>query len=598
MADLTGKYGIVIGPTRTVQGKIPFTDLVDIEFQPGGSANSVANPSGLEQGVPSLFNPYAIVVFPGLNNNYNMVVDGYDDDNFATGNFSPSYASGTPNVGKPTISRLVEDSQLAIKTPYYYTDFLYCKYVGKIPNNQLVTLRRYPAPTFDSLGVPGTRKDSNKQPGDNANNPAAGNSSNDIEKQDEFFPIAQAVTWFGEATENKLSDILSFTVGLNWKNVEAEVNTVAGNEQGSEDSPGSGVARLMGILTGQVNTPFETQNSQYDPYNNGPYAHRVYGPVNVISKTYKRDRGLEFKQSITLNFEYTLKSIGNINPKAAMLDLMSNLLALTYNNGAFWGGANRYFPQKPTYPFLGGNEGMNAWYKGEPLNFAKAVGRQFSDSKNNIMDVLSKLAEDPITALKGLASGAAKLGMIAMNKGRAPDILAIKALLTGEPIGEWHMVVGNPYDPIAKIGNLICTEAKFQFNDIIGADNFPTELKVTITIEHGRPRDAGDIQSMFNNGEGRTYYPPKGKLDQLNYSSATRNSTNDTSWKVGNNSSGDPAKSTQSIGLFSGSSEDFDQILGSLTNAAGNLQGAALNAWNLADKMFLRNAGSKTNTGN
>jgi hypothetical protein len=595
---MAGTYNILIGPTRSPEGKTPFVDKVDIEFQPGGSANSVANPVGLEQGVPSIFNPYAIVVFPGLNKNYNRVIDDYSGANSSTGNFTPSYAGDTPNIGKPTISRLVEDPTLALKTPYYYTDFLYCKYVGKIPNNQLVTLRRYPAPTFDNLGVPGARKDSNTQPSDNANNPAAGNSSNDVEGQKEFFPIAQAVTWFGEATENKLSDILSFTVNLNWKNVEAEVNTVAGNEQGAEDSPGPGVAKLMGILTGQVNTPFETQNAQYDPYNNGPYAHRIYGPVNVVSKTYKRDRGLDFKQSITLNFEYTLKSIGNINPKAAMLDLMSNLLALTYNNGAFWGGANRYFPQKPTYPFLGGKDGMNAWYRGEPAAFAKAVGTQISAAKSTIMDVLDRLAADPITELKNLAAGAAKLGMIAMNKGRAPDILAIKALLTGEPIGEWHMVVGNPFDPIAKIGNLICTEAKFQFNDVIGADNFPTELKVTITVEHGRPRDAGDIQSMFNSGEGRTYYPPKGQLDQLNYSSATRNSTNDTSWKTGNNSSGNTSKSTQSVGLFSGSPDEFDQILGSVKNAAGDLQGAAAGAWNLADKMFLRNAGSKTNTGN
>ncbi len=152
------------------------------------------------------------------------------------------------------------------------------------------------------------------------------------------------------------------------------------------------------------------------------------------------------------------------------------------------------------------------------------------------------------------------------------------------------MVVGNPYKPISMIGNLICTETKFQFNDVIGADNFPTELKVTITLEHGRPRDAGDIQSMFNDGQGRIYYPPKDFGDALNASSSTKNSTNDTSWKVGG---GDKySKNTASVGIFSGSPSDFDAMLSGSKNIASNLSQTGKNAWSLADKMFLRTAGS------
>jgi len=523
-----------LGPTRTYGGKTAFKDVVDVEFQAGGSANSVAGPIEVSSGVPSLFNPYAIVVFPSLGYGgaggsgvYNKLYDGGSSDpGVNKGNvFSPEFTNSIP-----TIAKLVEDTDLAKKTPYFYTDFLYCKWVGKIPNNQLITLRRYPAPTFDNLAVPGQL---NGEPSDFVG--ASGNkikdiTINDVNQQEEFYPIAQAVTWFGEDTGNKLSELLSFTTTMNWKSFEAEVNVASGNEQGADDSPAPGIAKFLGVLTGQVNTPFASQNWNYDPYNGGPYAHRVYGPVNVISKTYKRDRGLDFKQSINLNFEYSLKSIGNINPKAAMLDLMSNLLALTYNNAAFWGGANRYFPQKPTYPFLGGKDGMNAWYRGNPVGFTHAVANQISSGMSELSNTLAKLAEDPIGTLKSIAAGAAKLGMIQLTKGQAPTIVAMKSLLTGEPIGEWHMVLGNPYMPIAKIGNLICTESKFQFNDVIGADNFPTELKVTITLDHGRPRDAGDIQSMFNQGEGRIYYPPKGFGDQLNASSATNNSRNDTSW--------------------------------------------------------------------
>jgi len=208
-----------------------------------------------------------------------------------------------------------------------------------------------------------------------------------------------------------------------------------------------------------------------------------------------------------------------------------------------------------------------------------------------IADTLAALAENPMAALAKLAAGAAKLGMIEMNKGRAPAIVAMKALLTGEPIGEWHMVIGNPYKPIAKIGNLICTESKFQFNDVIGADNFPTELKVSITVEHGRPRDAGDIQSMFNEGQGRIYYPPKGAGELLNTSSSTYNSKNDTSWSK---SAAKPyARDTKTVGLFTGSSSDFDALLGSVKSEGRGLTDTGKKAWDLADKMFLRTAGSR-----
>lgn len=541
----------------------------NIEFAPGGATTAAVNdPNVTQKGIPSIINPYALLVFPSIGSNYNRFFDNQTGE--GDRNFTPKIAYN------PSISMLVNDEKLKLKTPYRYTDFLYCKYNRLIPNNQLITLRRYPAPTFDNLEVPGTK---------------TGDGPDSVIKQDEFFPIAQAVTWFGEQTGNKLSDILSFSTTLNWKNVEAEVNAVAGNEQSAGDGPFSGAAKVLGILTGQVNTQKDEQNSQYDPYANGPYSHRVYGPVNVISKTYKRDRGLDFKQSISLNFEYHLQSIGSINPKVAMLDIMSNMLSITYNNAAFWGGANRYFPQKPTFPFIGGPAGMEAWYSGKPAEFASAIGKQMTTASASIGSLLEKLAQDPIEALKGIAAGAAKLGMAAMKKGRAPDILAIRALLTGVPIGEWHLTVGNPYAPIAKIGNLICMESKFQFNDIIGADDFPTEMKVTITLEHGRPRDKGDIESMFNEGNGRIYYPPTNALEPWNRAYSTQNSQNDTSWKTGNNKD-DYSHDTKKIGIFSGDSSEIDKIGKIVTKSGRELSQTGKRAWELADKMFLRNAGN------
>lgn len=82
------------------------------------------------------------------------------------------------------------------------------------------------------------------------------------------------------------------------------------------------------------------------------------------------------------------------------------------------------------------------------------------------------------------------------------------SLLIGEPVGEWHLTVGNPLNPIMVIGNLIVSKMDVQFSDELGPDDFPEEMTVSYTIMHGMARDKGGIQSMFNRGMGKIYDLP------------------------------------------------------------------------------------------
>jgi hypothetical protein len=88
-----------------------------------------------------------------------------------------------------------------------------------------------------------------------------------------------------------------------------------------------------------------------------------------------------------------------------------------------------------------------------------------------------------------------------------------KAFLTGDPTGNWHLTIGNPLNPIAVIGNLICTDTEFSFDGPLGYEDFPSKLDVTIKLKPGRPRDKADIESMFNAGRGRLYIAEDGALD-------------------------------------------------------------------------------------
>lgn len=80
--------------------------------------------------------------------------------------------------------------------------------------------------------------------------------------------------------------------------------------------------------------------------------------------------------------------------------------------------------------------------------------------------------------------------------------LLFRALLDGRAVGEWHLTVGNPMNPIANIGNLVCNGCDVEFNDVLGIDDFPTEVTFKISLKHGRIRAKQDWESIFNSGNG------------------------------------------------------------------------------------------------
>ena len=76
---------------------------------------------------------------------------------------SPDNRKAIRDHSKCSVKDLVEASREGLlgKSTYDYSDFMYCKHLGKVPNNYLITLRRFPLPVDDyisTLGV-GLRTD-------------------------------------------------------------------------------------------------------------------------------------------------------------------------------------------------------------------------------------------------------------------------------------------------------------------------------------------------------------------------------------------------------------------------------------------------------
>ena len=410
----------------------------------------------------------------------------------------------TPKISRtPTAQEIIQYSKVqGIGTasfgpvPYAWNDFLYCKWYGRIPNNHLITLRRYFVPIHDNA------KDPDGKP---------------------LLPTAQAVTWLGEEAGNKISDVLKFTYGLVWKEIESQVQSVDGNEVGNgagvESLGGTGfVSKLGTALTvmrgsktrwsGQAEKEVEWSKKAWT--DDGPYWNQVYGPVNVVHKTHMRDRGMKFDNTIKLKFEYSVRSYSGINPKVAMLDLMTNFWILTYNNAKFWGGATRYFPNyKDSVGFFGS---QSAFYSGNWTEYFKNITGELENMMGAGADFLQKLfsggSQNLMSMIKGMVGTGADLMFGKMAAQTRPHMLSIRSLLSGNPVGEWHLTVGNPLNPIAVMGNMLIDSTEMHHGDILGADDFPTEVTFIVTLKHGRPRDKADIESMFNLGGGQITYAP------------------------------------------------------------------------------------------
>lgn len=426
--------------------------------------------------------------------------------------------------------------------PYYWRDFIYCKYYGRIPNNYMLTLRRFPSPMLDNLSLPEKIKGS-----DVFNVKGAGR------------PVAQAVTWLGGNTGNTLNAIIGFNSGLNWKSAGQEgratqegfakgifknqMGAILGAGFGSFGSAGenlwNGMDYALDLAVASDDSGFQQTVQAARNYGfrdkattqTGPLSDFLWTNVDVVTKATIRDRGVKGHEgTFNLTFHYELTSVGEVNTKAALMDIMGNLLALCTNYATFLTPEVRYNNGFKGINFPGGDEGLVEFYT-DPIKFLKTVIKFAVDPQQSTggdpvaqgvagtvnsvnkardawMNILSQMEKLNVKDFaKNLDSGSKVNNIIlfAMTQYFLENLYFPAAVYTGIPTGEWHLVVGNPCNPIAMIGNLVCTNLQVDFGEVLGPDDFPTELTATISLKMGRERDRSEIESMFNRGKGRLY---------------------------------------------------------------------------------------------
>lgn len=446
---------------------------------------------------------------------------------------------------------------------YRYIDFMFCRDLGKIPNNHLLTLRKFTRPVGDNINTRLPKSDT----------PYNFNQSMDV---------GRLVTWFGNG-DNKLEDIIKYNYVATFKQFDSKVDVVESQED--EESTGiigkivntinprynqamsqgrTGAHNFISQLGGRyLSTSYANfgRGGQYDRHDIfGMYDHhKVYEPKNTIQSTHVYEGKLTFSQEFTIKFSYKLRAYDNINPRAAFLDLIGNILAVTYRSGTFWGGS-RMFRGAP--PNKVGTAKVNAFLDrtfdtlGGIGNNLLSGNLDIGGTLGSIWGAVKQIASDAFNTAKSLALGNTSTkgksplqvigaivkhtglwsgvqGMIKNGLGR-PAVYALDSLLTGDNVGLWHLTIGNPRNPIMSIGNLIIDKSEITQSGPLGLDDFPTDLMVSVSLKHGRPRDSAEIQKMYTKGSGPIYTPLGAKaasdfykLTSIKYSSNITEDKND-----------------------------------------------------------------------
>lgn len=146
----------------------------------------------------------------------------------------------------------------------------------------------------------------------------------------------------------------------------------------------------MGIFNPDEFNAAEANGLPPDPYSNGPYENRVIGPVNVINKVMKRKRGLKFSMDgLTLKFHYVARPVGGINAKAALLDILGNIMTMCSASAQFFGGAHRFMLEPNRYPF-NNSSFFSKMYKGQLLTTYGKDGQRTPGAAETLVDIFSQ----------------------------------------------------------------------------------------------------------------------------------------------------------------------------------------------------------------
>lgn len=392
-------------------------------------------------------------------------------------------------------------------------DLAYLTDLGVYPLNRLIILRRFP----DGTVVPGNLSE-------------WGNDGPE--------PIATIIGWAKEGS----NELFSFGFSESWINqtntidkVFAEIMQKEFGFNTEKITPQQGWSQ--GFLWGFLN---ESGLSQYD-WNEVPQ-----GDPNVLKTAKMRDivnQGLETTFSLTVETEYEQKFISDIDPSKAMVDIINNLTRFGTSDMKYY---LRVDPNTMPSLLAALNSTGTDDIKTKWVDFIKKMATAFFTGIKNSIDTAkeqiigatnvssgdgssgssSTSGSDGSSGSSGTSSkplkieiptivsseGLLNLGNFIINTLLAGSIMKYVwplkgslAMMTGLPTTPWHITIGNPYQPVLSLNNIVVDGVTIKPNTEMGFGDMPTKIKTSVNVSLGRPLGKQEIDRAFNNSYRRIY---------------------------------------------------------------------------------------------
>jgi hypothetical protein len=261
------------------------------------------------------------------------------------------------------------------------------------------------------------------------------------------------------------------------------------------------------------------------------------GDPNLLKESTTRDieqQGLISKISFKLETSYEQKYIGGLDPTAALMNIIQNLLRMGTSDMAFLGKlGNKYVQMLKT----ANNDPTNP--SGWVTLIVSIVSGVIDTLKQSIKDAGDSLktfmgANQPPTTTTGTtppkppegdeakkADGQKKLNILTNTldalDGLIRSVLASTvaryqypirgaiAQMTGESSTPWHLTIGNPYAPILSMNNIIVKDVNIKAPNQLSFNDMPKNLNVTIDISQGRSLGKQEIMKIIGVEYQRKY---------------------------------------------------------------------------------------------
>jgi hypothetical protein len=376
------------------------------------------------------------------------------------------------------------------------SDFAYLRDIGVMPLNRLMILRRF----SDGSYIKSDLNDCNAE------------------------PISVVVGWVKKDT-----NMLNFSFNEVWKRQGSDdmlhllLNKMVKNEFGVDLSslipiPGWGNGFLFGILHRMGLTDYNAFNLPI-------------GDPNVLKESITRPHeefGLESSFNFELETVYEQKYIAGIDPTAATLEILVNLLRMGTSNVRTIGKTGSVL-EKGLKRATENPSSSTAWSKliGDVvMSFTEAINGALTDVETEIYSLINnKMISDdaPTTETKKQTMGEKSTENLSLFRNMLinnPIINSILAstlaryqwplrgsigMFTGEATTPWHLTIGNPYAPLLSMNNIYCKNVSVTFGKDMAFNDIPRTIEVKISLEQGRSLGKQEIYSFFGINYKRYY---------------------------------------------------------------------------------------------